>query len=110
MLSLSLAAHTGVTYGQDDYRMTRISTTKSGGSNSKGNMQDLAAKPVVGAASREFGRQTFHPKQFRNQSAITTGQRDSINEDRDDDFSLTSHASDQQIIRIRRDWSVEAIK
>lgn len=111
MLSLSLAAHTGTTYGQQSYRMTRVSAIRSGGSDSQGNRQDSASQPnVTGADDREFSHQPFHPKQFRNKSAITTGQRDSIAEDREDDLSLTSQASDQQIIRVRRDWSVEAIK
>lgn len=111
MLSSSLAAHTGATYGQESYRMGQISATKSGGSNSQSNKQDLAQDPgVARAGSRDFSHQLFRPEQFHNRNVVNTGQGDSIAEERDDDLSLTSQASDQQIIHVRRDWSVDHVK
>lgn len=86
--------------------MGQISATKSGGSNSQGNGQNSAPEPGVG--DRGFSHQLFHPKQFRSLSAVATGQRGSMAEEQDEDS--TSQASDQQIIRVRRDWVVEPVK
>lgn len=111
MLSLSLAGHTGATYGQGSYRMAPLSATKSGGSNPECNEQNLGSEPsVVGVGRRSFSQQLFHAKQSRTLSAVTTGQRDSIAEEQDEDLLLTNQASDQQIIRVRRDFVVEPVK
>lgn len=111
MLNLSLAGHTGATYGQDSYRMTQVSATKSGGSSPQCNRQNSEPEPSIARAdSHSFSHQLFHPKQFRNLSTVTTDQRDSVAEEQDEDLLLTSEASDQQIIRVRRDWAIEPVK
>lgn len=110
-LSLPLAARTGATCAQDTYRVARISATKSDGSNLQSDRQvSTSERTVAVAGNRSYSDQLFRPKQFRNESAVITSQGDSMTEDRDDDLSLTSQASDQQIVRVRRNWSLEPME
>lgn len=109
MLDLTVQVRTG-TNGSESFRMAPLDVTKASSSGPCDNNPNKFSKLGDETGNRNTSRQLFSPGQFRNEGLITSNGRESMDEDTYDEGSLTSHRSNERIIHVRKDWSVERAK